>query len=154
MLQKFKISLICLHRTDNANSFFKKICANPASFCLFHPFYQYNDKYSSRFAYIKAWMVSLEFEPGAAVWYAMVAPICNANSCFKSDSLITDCEAVHSENIHRRRKDHCADFQFYQIGFDRRRKMSLFLRSEAVESNIVKRETSHTVMLHPTASFL
>ena len=93
--------------------FLKKICANPASFCLFHPFYQYNDKYSSRFAYIKAWMVSLEFEPGAAVWYAMVAPICNANSCFKSDSLITDCEAVHSENIHRRRKDHCADFQFY-----------------------------------------
>ena len=52
--------------------FLKKICANPASFCLFHPFYQYNDKYSSRFAYIKAWMVSLEFEPGAAVWYAMV----------------------------------------------------------------------------------
>ena len=47
--------------------FFKKICANPASFCLFHPFYQYNDKYSSRFAYIKAWMVSLEFEPGASM---------------------------------------------------------------------------------------
>ena len=45
---------------------FLKYGPNPASFSLFSSFSQPNDKYSTKFDYIKALMACLGFEPGTA----------------------------------------------------------------------------------------
>ena len=57
--------------------FLKKNGPNPASFCLFSFFSQHNDNYSTNLTIneIKAQMVCLGFEPGAAGWKAQTDPL-------------------------------------------------------------------------------
>ena len=51
-----------------------------------------------------------------------------------------------AENTHCWGKDHCkAGFQFIKSEFDKKLNMLLFVCSEAVESSLVKLETSYTV---------
>ena len=55
---------------------------------------------------------------------------------------------VLAENTHHRGKDRCtAVLQLNKVVFDQKEHMLLFVCSEAVESKLVKLETSHTVIL-------
>ena len=58
---------------------------NPASFCLFSFFSQYNDKYSTNLTIneIRAQMVCLGFEPGAAGQQAQTDPLSQSYKCFR-----------------------------------------------------------------------
>ena len=63
---------------------------------------------------------------------------------------------MYPENTHHRGKYHCtAGLQFNKTEFDQKRKYeTLFVCSEAVESSLVKLETSRTVILSPMVSVL
>ena len=55
-----------------------------------------------------------------------------------------------AESTHRWGKDHCTTSrQFNKIGFDQKEHLLLFVCSEAVESKLVKLETSRSAILPP-----